>query len=239
MIMEKSSINLQKAFVLHTRAYHETSVLVDLLTQKSGRICLIAKGVRSLKSSLKEILQPFIPLVINWYGRGELPTLRTAEIYGKPGFYLNELLMRVLPRMDPCEEIFNIYFKTIEDLSSEKSEQIPLRRFEKFLLKALGYELQLTHEATSNKEIIPDKHYIFPVNYGFSSIEPKTSSSCERKFIFSGKNLLAIARDDYSDPSTLYDAKRLMRLALEPLLGNKPLKSRELFKHTNFILESE
>ena len=106
--MSKKSNDLQKAFVLHARAYHETSVLVDLITQRLGRVCVIAKGVRTPKSSWRGLLQPFVPLFVSWSGRGELPILKIAEACGSmiclkhrfllDGFYINELLMRILPR---------------------------------------------------------------------------------------------------------------------------------------------
>jgi DNA repair protein RecO (recombination protein O) len=230
--------DLQKAFVLHSRAYLETSALVDLLTQQSGHVCVIAKGARAAKSSWKGLLQLFVPLVVNWYGRGELPVLKTVEAYERSlyltdrnamlsGFYLNELLMRVLPRFDVCEGIFDLYEETVKHLNDLGSLQISLRRFEKELLRELGYELQLDEEANSRQKIKPDRKYIFSTKNDFYCLE--SVSRPDEIAIFKGRSLLAIAQDDYTDLEVLKDAKRLMRLAFRPLLGNKILKSRNLF----------
>lgn len=229
--------NLQKAFVLHSRDYLETSMLVELFTRQSGRLCVIARGGRRAKSSWKGLLQLFVPLIVTWYGRGELPILKTVEAYAQSlclthhhalwsGFYLNELLMRVLPRFDVCEGIFDLYEETVKHLDDINSLQVSLRRFEKTLLKELGYELQFNEEANSKQKIKPDQKYIFSAENGFYCTELDELRS-EEKTVFSGKSLLAIAQDDYTDRKVLRDAKRLMRLAFKPLLGNRTLKSSE------------
>lgn len=235
-------MDLQRAYVLHYRNYRETSLLADLLTQQAGCFCVIARGARRPKSLFKGLLQPFVLLDVAWRGRGELPTLSAAESYSVPikfnakqlfsGFYLNELLMRVLHRHSPCESIFTLYNETINLLGSECNTEIVLRKFEKQLLSALGYGLQLTREALSHNLIQSDANYVFTPEHGFTLITTQISSQAQA-VVFSGKSLLAIAADEFHDVIVLRDAKRLMRLALQPLLGNKGIKSRELFASGN------
>jgi DNA repair protein RecO (recombination protein O) len=234
----KKDINLQEAYVLHYRPYRETSLLVDLLTQYEGRICVIAKGARRPKSPFKGLLQPFISLEAAWVGRGDLPTLRVAEAYGEliklsgnlsfSGFYLNELLMRVLHRHDSCERIFFLYKNTLKELSEDFNLEILLRKFERQLLDELGYGLQFSRDANTNQLIEEGGEYSFMPNNGFTLVSLAGSLQAKQT-IFSGDHLLAIADNDYQDKEVLQSAKRLMRLALRPLLGDRPLKSRELF----------
>jgi DNA repair protein RecO (recombination protein O) len=227
--------NLQSAYILHYRNYRETSFLIELLTKHAGRISVIARGAKRSKSPMKGLIQPFIPIACAWRGKGSLPTLQTAEICGKPivlhddklfsGFYLNELLIHILHRHSPCENIFILYENVLRELSLAVTTEPILRKFEKYLLHELGYALQFHHEAHSENPIEENKHYLFIPHEGFSAVQSTKSHA-----IFNGKNLLKIAADDFTDAETLRDAKRLMRFALQPLLGSKQIKSRELFK---------
>lgn len=228
------SLNLQPAYVLHYRNYRETSFLVELLTKYDGRVSVIARGVKRPKSPMKGLIQPFIPIMAAWRGKGVLPTLQTAEISGQPialhnnklfsGFYLNELLTYLLHRHSPCENIFMLYEDVLRKLSGAIIAEPLLRNFEKNLLHELGYALQFNHEAHSDIPIEANKYYLFIPHEGFSAVQSKNARA-----IFSGKNLLKIAKDDFNEVGVLRDAKRLMRLALQPLLGSKSIKSRELF----------
>jgi len=230
--------NLQPAYVLHYRNYRETSFLVDLLTKNSGRISVIARGAKRPKSLMQGVIQPFVPITVAWRGKGDLPTLQTAELCGASimlrddkifsGFYLNELLMRVLHRHSPCENIFTLYENTLCELSTTDAIEIVLRKFEKYFLRELGYEIQLMHEAHSDIPIKNNQYYLFIPHEGFSLIQSSKLKQTDNA-IFLGKNLLKIANNEFNDTETLRDAKRLMRFALRPLLRNKPLKSRELF----------
>jgi DNA repair protein RecO (recombination protein O) len=217
---------LQKAFVLHARPYRETSMLIELFTEKAGRIGAVARGGKKKKSAL---LQPFVPLMVDWGGKGELVTLKTIETDSMPlrlspsilpsAFYLNELLLRVLHWHDPHEYLFEQYANTLRMLDADNLEPI-LRRFEKTLLQEIGYGLHITHDVEGNS-IQPDGYYRFMPHHG-----------CVRGVgtdAFLGAQLLSIASEDYSDSHVLASAKRLMRLAFKPLLGDKPVKSRELY----------
>lgn len=229
---------LQPAFVLHHRPYRETSLLLDVFTQDFGRISLIARGVRTSKSVLKALLQPFTSLIISWKGKSELMTLTSAEPSGLAfhlkgdcllsGFYLNEILIRVLQKNDPHPILFETYQQTLAELQSPVLDQKILRYFEKKLLQELGYGLQLEHDIISAKPILADKYYQFLPELGFILCENNTHSTLG--MLYSGRSLIALAKEQLDDPECLREIKRLMRIVLAPLLGAQPLHSRKLFK---------
>lgn len=234
-------VALQRAYVLHRRQYRETSLLLDVLTVDYGRVGVIAKGVKRPKSGLQGLLQPFVPLVISWVGRGELMTLTHAESVGelKPligeclfsGFYLNELLVALLQKWDPHTRLFQAYEQTIMWLKANKLKESVLRSFEKCLLQELGYGL------FENEDFNEQLFYRFIQDHGF--VESAAGVSSDGVNIFSGRNLQAIADENWFDQSVLLDAKRLTRLLLAPLLGQKQVYSRQLFVKPEEGIENE
>lgn len=233
-------IDFQPAYILHTRPYQETSLLLEIFTQDFGRIAAIAKGAKRPKSRGRGLLQPFTPLLVSCVGRSELLTLSHFDTRGMPhslkgqqlisAFYLNELLMRLLHRSDTHSSLFLDYQKTLIALEKTTNEQAVLRIFEKNLLKAMGYELQLTHEVETHEPVQPENFYCFDPERGPSLVPNlKQSPGKSQDFIFPGKSLLALADETLKEPSVLLDAKRLMRRALSKHLGDKPLETRRLF----------
>lgn len=228
-------ILLEPAFVLHHRPYRETSLLLDIFTEHHGRISLVAKNVRTPSSRLKSLLQSFSPLLISFQGRSELKLLISAEPNGLPfllkghnlysGFYLNELLMRMLQKEDPSANLYTIYQKTLLELTNTCVQEKPLRIFEKNLLIELGYGLLLNQELASGNSIQEEAYYIFYPENGFKLQEDQTLLGG-----FKGSSLLALVKEQWNNEESLQDAKRLMRLVLKSLLGDKPLHSRALFK---------
>lgn len=227
----KQDFNL--AYVLHTRAYSETSLLVEMLTQEQGRITAVARGAKRGKAKISNLLQPFMPLQVIWYGKSELVTLTAAEangschkLYGKIaicGLYLNELLVKLLPRWDACPLLFSGYQAVLLDLENHSdTAQIILRKFELLLLKSLGYELQLTRDITTGKIIDADSYYSFDPVFG-----PKLTYATANQAI-KGASLLALEANDLEDPKILFDIKRLMRSVLNYHLGSRRLVTREL-----------
>lgn len=117
----------QRAFVLHSRPWSETSLMLDVFTEESGRVRLVAKGARSKRSTLKGALQPFTPLLLRFGGRGEVKTLRSAEAVSLAlplsgitlysGLYINELLSRVLEYETRFSELFFDYLHCIQSLA--------------------------------------------------------------------------------------------------------------------------
>lgn len=231
-----SQTTLQPAYVLHARAYRDTSLLLELFTQEFGRISVVARGARGPRSQFKGLLQPFVPLLVSYFGKTELMTLTTAETNGwllelkgdqlLCGFYLNELLVRLLHRYDAHPQLFQQYQLTLRALQSSQQQQMVLREFEKCLLAELGYALQLDRDAASGMKIDPQQFYYFDPLQGLLS----SDHACVKKQVkFLGASLLALHSGELSREDYLRDAKRLLRIALGKLLGDKPIKSRELF----------
>lgn len=227
-------IELELAFILHTRPFRDNSMILDCLTENYGRLSLLAKGVRSPKSKQKQLCQPFRPVWISWQGKSQLKTLTEIEaqapsynLLGKylfSGFYLNELLTRLLLERDPCPEIFHRYHSALLQLTSEASLEPLLRHSELGFLHDLGYSVNLQLDSITGLPLDENNWYRYVPEQGLVATQADNSSEC-----FQGGCLLAISRDDYSNVETLRQAKRLTRSLLRPLIGNKPLKSRELF----------
>lgn len=232
-----SATQLQAAYILHTRPYRDTSLLIDAFTESHGRISLIARGARGIrgkKSRFRGILQAFIPLLLSWHGKTDLMNLLYAEpdnvhlshLTGKLlvcGLYLNELLIRLLYRYDPHPQLFQAYQITLSTLPNNPN--IALRLFEKKLLAELGYALYLHQESLTQQALLPDQSYQFIPSQGLVVCFNK---SIQKQLIFSGRSLLAMHHEQWDTPAHLLDAKRLFRLALNYLLEGKTIRSREL-----------
>ena len=252
-------VEFQPAYVLHTRPYRDTSLLLDLLTPDWGRLSAVAKGVRRGKSQRRPLLNPFIPLLVSFQGRGNLQTLTGVEANGPghrlqglglySGLYLNELLVRLLGEWDANPAIYGDYQQVLQRLpqtvmqspdsgshpgtSPPESPEPILRLFEWNLLSHLGYGVNFNREAETGAEIQAASHYRFDPTAGFigpQPADPETLNRAARASFFRGEDLLACDREDFSNSQTRVAAKRLSRLMLQPLLGDKPLKSRDLFK---------
>lgn len=229
-------IQLIPAYVLHRRPYRETSALLELFTGAWGRTGLVVRGIRSPKSRQRGELQPFRPLLVSWIQRGELGTLTSVETNGPAfdlngltlfsAFYLNELLVRLLARQDPHPDLFNYYQACLKQLAENINIESTLRLFEKRMLRELGYGLQLGDEAVHGTAVQPGKHYDYHLESGPVELEGDQPGA----FIFKGSSLLALENEQLDSAESLHDAKRLMRAVLNLYLGNKPLKSRELFR---------
>ncbi|CUU24939.1 DNA repair protein RecO [Duffyella gerundensis] len=225
----------QRAFVLHSRPYSETSLLLDLFTEGQGRVRVLAKGARSRRSNLKGALQPFTPLLVRWGGRGEMKTLRNAEAVSLAlplqgitlycGLYVNELVARVLESETPFSELFFDYLHCLQQLAAgEGSPEPALRRFELALLGHLGYGVDFLHCAGSGEEVSDEMTYSYREEKGFIASLVVNNRS------FTGRQLMALCQREFPDADTLRAAKRFTRIALKPYLGGKPLKSHELFR---------
>ncbi|NIF21031.1 MULTISPECIES: DNA repair protein RecO [Pantoea] len=225
----------QRAFVLHSRPYSETSLLLDLFSESDGRVRVLAKGARARRSQLKGTLQPFTPLLVRWGGRGEVKTLRNAEAVSLAlplsgitlycGLYVNELLSRVLEQEIPFGELFFDYLHCLQGLASTSGSPEPsLRRFELALLGHLGYGVDFLHCAGSGEPVADNMTYSYREEKGF------IASLVVGQRSFTGSELQALASRQFNDVAQLRAAKRFTRMALKPYLGGKPLKSQELFR---------
>ncbi|MEX0958434.1 MAG: DNA repair protein RecO [Burkholderiales bacterium] len=220
--------------MLHSYPFRETSLVVEVFTRRLGRIGLVARGARRARSALRGTLMAFQPLLLSWGGRSELRTLHSAEWRGGVpqlrgralicGFYLNELLLKFLPRDDPHEHLFDLYTDSVAAFAAGAELAATLRRFEKNLLKELGYALILERDASSGAAIDPEARYGYVLERGPMPADQADSHAVE----VSGKTLLDIACDNYADPVTQQQSKVLMRHLVGHYLGNQSLHTRQL-----------
>jgi DNA repair protein RecO (recombination protein O) len=219
----------QPAYVLHSRSYKESSSLVDLLTPQ-GRTRAVLRGARGKAGSL---VRPFIPLELELRGRSELKTVARLEAAGTPnmlsgdalfsGLYLNELLIRLLPAEDAHPLLFEHYAATLPLLAASQPLEPLLRAFEWLLLGELGYGFSLAEDLTG-QPIEAQRLYRLIADAGLERVAELQPG------VFQGADLLAMADTRWTTPGVLAAAKRLMRQALAPHLGGRPLVSRELFR---------
>jgi DNA repair protein RecO (recombination protein O) len=231
----RNRIDGQAAFVLHTHPFRETSLIVEAFSREHGRVALVARGARRPRSAVRGLLMAFQPLELGWFGQGEMHTLAGVEWSGgQPllqaqalllGYYMNELLLKLLPREDSHPALFNAYSTAVRALAFGEPSEASLRRFEKILLKELGYGLTLDREADTGDPVAPEKNYNWVIERG--PIEAITADT--DKPIFSGRALHAIALDNFGDADTLAQCKQLMRMLIHHYLGGQPLSSRRVF----------
>lgn len=229
-------IQLQPALVLHTREFRNTSLLVDLISPEYGRLRAVARGARRNGSRHRPLLQLFHPVLVSLRGRGELLTLTDVESAGPSvalrgerlfsGLYLNELLMRMVPMHQPGNTLFARYHETLGQLVEEPQVEPLLRYFETDLLEESGYGLDLWHDVGNAAPLQEGRQYLFRPDHGFEAV-PDTAV---QRSVYEGDMLVALRERRLSaQGGHLPAAKRLLRQALAPHLGSRPLQSREYF----------
>jgi DNA repair protein RecO (recombination protein O) len=242
---------MDRAYVLHSYPYRETSLILQAWTEKHGRLGLVAKGARRPKSASRSLLVPFQPLVIDWFGKGELRTLKTAEpaspatpLAGQAllsAFYLNELLLKLTTRDDPHERLFVAYDEAVAALRGISRKGAPaiepvLRRFELALLRELGYALELAREAGTHAPIVAEREYFYVVERGAVPAPARQNavagSSDPRSDAvrLSGATLLDLERGRFEDDKTIAQAKSLMRLLINHSLNGQELATRAMVR---------
>jgi DNA repair protein RecO (recombination protein O) len=239
----------EATFVLHSYPYKETSLILDALTRHHGRVALVARGAKRPRSALRGVLLAFQPLSVAWIqgraraingvqGGNDLRTLTRAEWLGglaplrgealMSGFYLNELIQKLLARDDPHQGLFDAYVAALEGLTSDGPAAPVLRRFETALLREAGYALHASH-TVDGQAIDAEASYRYDAERG-----PLKIARAESRFdprddaVVAGKTLIDIHRDDYADPVTLLQAKRLMRFLLQHRLAGQVLHTRRM-----------
>jgi DNA repair protein RecO (recombination protein O) len=223
----------EPAYVLHSRAYRETSAIIDLLTLAHGRVSVVARGVRRSRKGAGPPA-PFGRLSVGCSGRGQLLTLTGCDpvshrwLTGEAlyaGLYLNELLLRLLRDDDAHPRLFDGYERALDGLLGGAAEPA-LRLFERLLLKECGYEITFAFDAESGEAVVHAASYRFVPDIGFHAV----NEAADGRLVFSGATLLAIAADDYADVNVRRAAKQIMRSALAPHLGDRPIGSRALYR---------
>ena len=227
----------QPAYVLHTYAYKETSLIVEAFTRGFGRVALLARGARRPRSAMRGVLLAFHPLRLGWSASAELGNLIAAEwsgalqpLAGKAlmcGFYLNELLLRLLPRDDPHEGLFDAYTDALRGLSLGMHAPV-LRAFEKQLLAELGYAPLLDRDAASGVPIDPAQRYVYEPDRG-----PMPTRNSNSDLSVSGQTLLDLAHDEYNRPETRDEARVLLRTLIGQRLHGQVLHTRAVLMELN------
>ena len=223
-------IQLTPGYILHHRPYRDTSRILEVVTRDYGRLTLFARGVRGPKARLASILQPFQMLLFSWTGRGEAAQLTGAEsAQAAPplpaaclmaAFYLNELLMKLTTRHDPLPLLFDTYHAALEGLRHGAALEPQLRVFEKRLLEALGYGLDLGAEAHTGKRIEPGEYYHFRPEQGLIATVADAAGA------LAGHSVIGLANEHLGGARELEDAKRLLQAALAQCLEGRPLATR-------------
>jgi DNA repair protein RecO (recombination protein O) len=243
---------MDRAYVLHTYPYRETSLILQVWSEKHGRLALVAKGARRPKSASRSLLVPFQALVMDWFGKGDLRTMKTAEpaapatpLAGQAllsAFYLNELLLKLTTRDDPHEALFGAYDEAVTSLREisrtgarpgsdpgfATAVERVLRRFELALLRELGYALELTREAGTHVPIAAEREYFYVVERGAvpaEQVEPRADA-----VRLSGLTLLDLERGRFEDQKTIAQAKSLMRLLINHSLNGQELATRAMVR---------
>ncbi|NVJ66223.1 MAG: DNA repair protein RecO [Gammaproteobacteria bacterium] len=225
------------AFILHTRPFKETSLLVEAFTMSEGRVSLVAKGARSQskKNNRRALLQPFQPLQISWLGRSNLKTLKQLDSNGLPyhlmginnlcGLYLNELLLKLLIQWDPHPELFDVYQDTLKLLQNNKTPQTILREFELYLLDELGYGIDWA--ADINGDLIDDQ-----LSYSYIPQQGFAIEQLKRGLLIQGQLINAVAQRDWHQKGSLALARTISKHIIDQILDGKELNSRKLLQQT-------
>tara|TARA_B100000586_G_scaffold135470_1_gene98035 strand:+ start:83 stop:769 length:687 start_codon:yes stop_codon:yes gene_type:complete len=224
-----TKIELTPAFLIHRRMYQGSSLLLDFFTRHYGKIRLVARGARSNKTSL----QMFQCLNISFKGRSELKNLTNWESSDQPrrllgnnlvlAMYTNELLSRLLPEGEKHQKVFDGYWNYLGVINdqSDTEKEYSLRLFENLLLEELGYGIEFNKDSKGSP-IDSELDYQFQEYKGFVV---KADGNIP------GEALLVVddGKNDYLGNDHLAILKKINRKRLRSILGEKPLKSRELF----------
>jgi DNA repair protein RecO (recombination protein O) len=229
---ERERVLLEHGFVLHQRAYRNTSQLLECLTAAHGRVGIVARGSRRAASGQRALLQPFVPLKLSWHQRGELgrlthvePAAASYELKSREllaGYYANELVLRLTAREDPNAGIFSCYSRCLAELAGGARVARTMRVFEMRLLEALGYGLELDADAGTGEPLRADRSYAFEAEHGLHL----TAGDDPEADVFSGSDLISLREESLADDDSLRAAQRLLGRVLKVYLGERPLKSR-------------
>jgi len=240
-------VELAEAWVLHSRPFRETSLIVEAFAREHGRIGLVARGGRRARSPLGLAAQPFRRLLLSWGGRGDLATLHRAECAmeesadraahhraGKipqgagllAAMYINELLLKLTRREDPHPELFDHYCIALAGLRSGHPVEAVLRRFELNLLASLGLGLDLERD-TEGRPLVPDAAYCYRMEEGAQALPAGAPTG--KAMNFSGAELMGVACGKWASQGTRLAARRLLKTAIDFYLEGRPLNTRRVF----------
>ncbi len=233
-IVNMRKVDQQAGFILHRWPYSESSLMIEVFTREYGRLTLIAKGCRRKKSQSQGLFLPFIPLLVSWTGRGEIPILTGIEQTGfipqlsgtgiGCGYYINELILKLLHRHDAHVVLFDKYHEQMLALIDQRDPVVVLRVFEKYLLREIGFGLILNHDVESGEAIRHDMNYRY-----FPEKGPVLVAREDRDAI-SGSTLIALDREQFLSREDQLQAGMLTRYLIDLQLNGKSLRTRRVIR---------
>ncbi len=225
-------VELEPSYVLHSRPYRETSMIIYALTEQHGVIHLVSRGARKKGNNN---LQPFTKMYLSWSGRGELVSLTKIEHersnYTRnfraqvQCFYLHELILKLIPKLSPEPELFTLYEPTLDLMINNPSDEYVLRNFEMQLLAIIGHPLQLKYDYMNDEEIQPELFYRYDPDLGPTQINKQHA----QWNVIKGTLLNHLDNNVLVDCS-LSEAKIFLRGLVKHYLQGKPLVTRQLLK---------
>lgn len=228
---------LVAAYILHTRAYRETSIQLEALTEAYGRIGLVYQVGRTVRATR---LPSFTPVRLTWQGKGELYRLTKVEHVAKPdlqaplhqicGLYINELMLRLIPRNNPIERLYALYESTMKSLGTTDNVERVLRPFEIQLLDVIGYGLQLECEVGTGQGLDHYRWYRYAVESGPLETSEVNANEWD---VVQGRTLMALSAGTVLDNDMLRQAKQLLKGVLDFHLQGRPIMTRKIFKYLN------
>jgi DNA repair protein RecO (recombination protein O) len=232
-------VETQVAYILHKRPYRDTSQILDVFTRDYGRVSLMSRGSRNPRAKVAGLLQILRPLLVSWGGRGDLCFLNSVELAElkppglvgnslKSAMYINELLIYMLHKNDVHTDIFDLYHECLYALREASNIERALRLFEKKLLQQLGFGLNLVTDADTGKPVEKHCHYAYHFEHGPVLCQEHSSSA--HNPVLSGDSLIAYENNQFESEHHFSEIKSLMRYVLNGHLGQKKLRSRELFR---------
>ncbi|WP_296560623.1 DNA repair protein RecO, partial [Pigmentiphaga sp.] len=231
--------------LIHSYPYRETSLILDVFTRSHGRLALVAKGAKRPHSALRPVLIAFQRLSLSWSGAGEIKTLVRAEWSGAPqrlqgaaamsGWYLNELLLRLLGRDDPHESLYDAYVDALARLAAHPRLSSALREFEWRLLCEIGYGFDPA--ATGAEEPVrAGVRYRVPLEAGPEQEEPEAP---QLGTPIAGESLLALAAGRFEDAAAEPELRRLLRERLDYHMNGRPLATRQVLRDLNAMVSTQ
>ncbi len=185
--MKPRAITHQPGYVLHRYDWSETSLILEVFTRNHGRLALVAKGAKRPSSNFRPVLLPLQPLLLGWSGDGEIRTLKGAEWVGGhvmptgdallSGYYLNELLLRLIARDDPHAALFDAYATAVSVLADSygaaqaSTHSAALRAFELLLLRETGLLPSLDAQTLTLSPVEDDERYSLQPEAGLVSMD--------------------------------------------------------------------
>lgn len=227
-------VSLEPCWILHRRPWRESSVIVDGLTRDHGRISLVARGARRPASALRGLTEPFRPLLVSFSLRGEMGSLTGLESAGPAlglngeglwcGFYVNELMIRLLPSQEPSPVLFDCYALETARLWDPIQRAPALRRLEMALLFETGVAPDLLHDVSNGEAVSSEGWYRLADETG-----PVAVAGPGRGH-FPGSAFIALANGRFETVQAGREPRQIMSRLLSFHLGDQPLHTRKMMR---------